>query len=265
MSQRPLIVLKFGGSILLNEDSLRAAVHEIERWRGDGWSTVAVVSAFAGRTDDLLNRGTRLSPSATPSALAGVIATGELESAAFFGLHLDRAGIASCVLSPGLARLRATGPELDANPIALDAGVFQRAFARDEIVAFPGFVAVDESGRHVTLGRGGSDLTALFLAHGLGAIGCRLIKDVDGLYEFDPARSGPTPRRYAYCSFDDALQTDGTIVQHKAVRLAQRLDLEFELGRLGSQNPTVIGGGDSRFDDASRTGADQPKARVQYA
>ena len=90
-------------------------------------------------------------------------------------------------------------------------GVLRRALAAEGVVVFPGYIATDGHGRTVVLGRGGSDLTALYLAHRLGlvrgsaAARCRLIKDVDGLYERDPAAPGPVPARYATATWDDAL------------------------------------------------------------
>lgn len=249
----PVIVLKFGGSVLLDESRLRLAVHEIYRWRRDGFRVVAVVSAFAGRTDDLLSRCARLGARRDNLARAGVVATGELESAAFLGLHLERAGVPASVLTPAAASFVATGDPLDADPRSINATVLRDALDRDAVVVFPGFVAVDQHARAVVLGRGGSDLTALFLAHALGAQECRLVKDVDGLYEFDPQRTSPPPRRYARASYDDALATDGSIVQHKAVRFAQRHAVPFTLARCNGARPTVIGPGRSRFDDRRDT------------
>ena len=111
------------------------------------------------------------------------------------------------------------------------------------MVVVPGYVATDAEDRLVVLGRGGSDLSALFLADRLGGARCRLIKDVDGLYESDPAAPGPRPRRYGRACWSDALATDGAIVQHKAVRFARDHRLPFELGRINGVAPTRIGPG----------------------
>jgi hypothetical protein len=186
MPGRP-VVLKLGGSVLLDATRLRRAVHEIYRWRREGREVVAVVSAFAGRTDEILDRCMRLDPGLEPAghrrlspfALAAALGAGEAESAAFLGAQLDRAGVPATVLSPGAVGLRADGDPLDATPREVDTGPIERALERDGVVVFPGFVALDAAGRAVTLGRGGSDLTALFLAHALAADRCRLIKDVD--------------------------------------------------------------------------------------
>ncbi len=250
MRKQPLIVLKFGGSVLHNEERLRIAVHEIYRWRRDGWRVVAVVSALAGRTDELLSRCTSSGARPLAHAQAAALACGELESAALLGLHLDRAGVPVSVLTPGAVSLRATGEPLDADPVSIDIAPIMAAIERDGVVVFPGFIACDDSGRTVTLGRGGSDLTALFLAQRLAADKCRLIKDVDALYDSDPAESGPSPRRYSRTTFDDALATDGSIIQHKAVRFAKSHGTVFELGRFNGVRPTIIGAESAEFTEA---------------
>ena len=195
-----LIVLKLGGSVLESEASLPRAVHEIYRWRRDGFAVVAVVSAFAGETDRLLERARSLGAAAASSAAAA--ATGELTSAALLGAALDRAGVPACVLTPAALALRADGDPLEADPVALESARLEAVLEREGVAVVPGFAGIDARGRTVLLGRGGSDLSALFLAHALGAR-CRLLKDVDGLYEWDPARPGPRPRRYATAKWDE--------------------------------------------------------------
>ena len=247
MSNPNTIVLKFGGSVLASEASLPLAVHEIYRWRREGWRVVAVVSALAGRTDELLARASTLFARATGHATAALAACGELESAALLGVLLDRAGMPASVITPAAAQLRAEGDPLDSSPTSVDSALLSRALDAHGVIVVPGFVALDSLGRTVLLGRGGSDLTALFLAAELSARRCRLVKDVPALFERDPSLPGPPPRRYETASWAHALNTDGTIVQHKATRFAQSRNLRFELASLNSDLPSVIGGAHSSF------------------
>jgi homoserine dehydrogenase len=182
-----------------------------------------------------------------PGSVAAVVSTGEIHSAAMLTLHLDCAGMSAALLTPAAIGLVAAGPPLDASPTDVTAAPLQRTLDREEVAVVPGYVAQDAHGRPCLLGRGGSDLTALFLAHRLRADCCRLVKDVDGLYERDPALPGPRPRRYAEASWSDALATDGSIVQHKAVRFAEAHAVEFELGKIGGRRPTRIGRGPAVF------------------
>jgi len=254
-----VIVLKFGGSVLRDAERLQLAVHEVYRWRRAGYGVVAVVSALAGATDALFERGRTISGDAGQQALATLASQGEQECAALLGLYLDRAGIPASVLSPASLRIQAEGPPLDATPVALDRGRLRSALDRDGVVVVPGYVAEDSYGTAVLLGRGGSDLTALFLAAHLGAARCRLLKDVDGLYERDPDRHGPPPSRYTQVTWTDALATDGSILQHEALRFAQTHCVEFEIGRLNGTRPTVVGPGPTQFGSAD------PRARLRVA
>lgn len=250
MRNQPLIVLKFGGSVLLDAQRLRVAVHEIYRWRRDGYRVLAVVSALSGRTESLLELCTSSLGKISDLEQASLLAAGELESASLLRKQLDRAGIPASVLTPDRVGLVASGDPLDADPVSVKCEPIRAALESNGVVVFPGFVAIDSQGNTVTLGRGGSDLTAIFLADSLNAECCRLIKDVDGLYDRDPAIKSNVTRRYAHAGYDEALQTDGSIIQYKAVRFAKRHACQFELGRFNGIRPTTIGIGDAVIENA---------------
>lgn len=235
-----LIVLKFGGSVLRDELHVRAVAEEVAGCVRRGSRVVAVVSALEGTTDALLAKAAAYSSSPNPFATAQLLATGELASAALLGLALDSIGVRAETLDAAGAGFRTEGEPLDSSPVAVDLPGVVDALGRVRAVVVPGFVGRDERGRTTVLGRGGSDLTALFLAQRLGA-SCRLVKDVDGLYEWDPSLPGARPRRYATLPWDEALALDGTIVQHKAVRWAREHKLAFEVGSLGATEVSRVG------------------------
>lgn len=237
----PIVVLKFGGSVLRSEDSVSSVVHEIYRWVRSGHRVVAVVSALGGVTDALLGRARGYHADPEPGALATLLATGEQTSVALVALGLNRAGIASEVADAARLGLKTSGGLLDAEPTALDAASLRAVLRRVPVVVAPGFVGLDGEGRTTLLGRGGSDYTALFIAHTLRAR-CRLVKDVRGLYERDPARPGPLARVYRSIHWSDAQKLDGRIVQHKAVRFAQDHGLWFEVGAANAEQATLVGG-----------------------
>lgn len=247
----PVAVLKFGGSVLRDEADVARAVHEIYRWVRRGERVVAVVSALEGTTDALIERARTYAESPESlhaGAYATLLATGEQTSAALLGLALDRAGVPVEVLDAASISLRTSGTVADGFPESIDARKILATLERVPVVVLPGFIGRDAEGRTTLLGRGGSDLTALFVAERLrdaGATGtrCRLVKDVDGLYEFDPASAPPGagPGRYATVHWDGALALDGGIVQHKAVRYAKEKGLAFEVGAALRDDATVVG------------------------
>ena len=257
MPGRPLTVLKFGGSVLRGEDDLAQAVHEVYRWARQG-PVVAVVSALHGETDGLIARAERLCPRPQPAALAALLATGEQAAAALLALALDRAGLPAEVLDAARLGLRTRGDLFESEPVHLDAGVVGDALRSGTVAVVPGFLGRTGDGVTSLLGRGGSDYTALFLAHRLGAERCRLIKDTGGLYDRDPARHAGA-RRYAALSWSDALRLDGGVVQHRAVRFARAHRLGFEIGAWHAAQTTVVGPGPARFTSPPRAG--RPDAR----
>ena len=235
---RKVIVLKFGSSVLHSRSELPNAVHEIYRWIRRQYRVVAVVSAFAGETDRLLGTVEDYRD-ANPEAIARVVATGEEVATAFLALELDRFGIPAQVLDPSQIQLIAETTSNDTEPVSADVLAIENVFALGRVAVIPGFVARDRLGRVALFGRGGSDLSALFLAKQLGAR-CRLIKDVDGIYDSDPATC-PDARRFDEINFADALAIGGKIVQQKAIAFGRKTGVPFEVAALGENYATVVG------------------------
>lgn len=235
-----IIVLKFGSSVLRNDDDLPTAVHEIYRWWRDGFQVVAVVSAFGNTTDELTQRAHSICEQPDEELVAALLATGEATSSALLGLALSRSGIPVTVLDAESAGLTTDGPVLDANLTSVNTGSVLKALKRG-VVVLPGFVGQSRSGKTTLLGRGGSDLTALFLAHRLGGI-CRLIKDVDGLYTCDPnAETGTSATRFLRVSYGTAARVDGAVVQRKAIEFAESNRSRFHVSCIGSSRATEVG------------------------
>jgi homoserine dehydrogenase len=242
MSTRRIVVLKFGGSVLREVADTARIAQEIYRWRRDGWLVVAVVSAVGNTTDRLVQRASEFDTEPDPHKFAALLATGERQSAALTGLALDRAGLESFVADEVRLGIVTDGDPLDSSPVSLDAQELLSLLDSRGVVVVPGFIGRDRSGNVTLLGRGGSDLTALFIAARIGAARCRLVKDVPGLFEFDPKIvSASPPRLYAEIPFDEALQLDECIVQHKGIRLAREVSLDFEVGALFCDEVTSVG------------------------
>ena len=187
-SEPSVTVVKLGGSVLTNADAYRRAATFVGGLAAaPGARVVAVVSAEQGHTDALLGEARGLTDEPDDDALALLWSTGELRSVALLTFALHAAGIRAAGLNvqeTGI-RLPRDGPgrsQIDFNTLSL-----RVSLARYRVVVAPGFLALS-SQRVVTLGRGGSDLTAVLLTAALGATRCILIKDVDGYYTSDPRR-----------------------------------------------------------------------------
>jgi len=234
-----IAVLKFGSSVLRSEADLPSVVHEIYRHWREGEQVIVVVSAFGHTTDSLLQQAENICERPDKLALATLLATGEAASSALLVLALRRAGIPARVFDAAQVGLRTVGGRLEADPIAVDSARLISE-SRKSIVVLPGFVGRGESGDTTLLGRGGSDLTALFLAHRLSA-SCVLVKDVDGLYTSDPASIALRPSRFAQVSYETVARLGGPLVQLKAVRFAEANRQRFTITSIGSEESTEVG------------------------
>jgi homoserine dehydrogenase len=217
-----IIVLKLGSSVLETQEDLPDAVHEIYRWYRAAYRVVAVVSAIGDTTDHLIAQAGDLAHAPDPWSCAELLATGERASAALLGVALDRSGVPARIVDPREIGLTVAGGALDSEPVSLDANRLKSLLTDHPVVIIPGFFGTASDGRVHLLGRGGSDLSAVFLANRLGAAQCRLVKDVDGIYEADPALiRNRDPHRFAALSHGDALRVAGGLIQPKAVSYLQ--------------------------------------------
>jgi homoserine dehydrogenase len=240
--RKGITVVKFGSSVLREETDSPVVVEEIARWVGSEQNVLAVVSAFGNTTDDLFRKANSFGELTNQEAVARLVATGEETSAALLALALGGEGIRSKVLGPDQMGLIAKGEPLDARLVAVSAEQIWFAFTESDVVVVPGFIARTAHGSVVLLGRGGSDLTAVFLAHELRASRCGLIKDAEGLYTSDPnSDDGIRPERYERLDWEKALGLRGGVVQVKALEFARVNRLKFEVAAVGSSEGTVVG------------------------
>jgi homoserine dehydrogenase len=246
---RDCVVLKFGSSVLPSEAYLAHAVHEVYRYVREGKRVIAVVSALGTTTNHLLAHAARYGRRVSEAGLAALAATGEARAAALLTLALDRAGVPAGVLDAGALGLTTIGPARDASLASLDEASLERALAREPVLVVPGFIGRDEDGRATLLGRGGSDFTAAFIASRLG-VDCILVKDVDALFDRDPAIDPVGARRLTRASYGDVLGLSEGIVQHKAVRFVRDHGATIRIARVGHDAGTVVDHGPAQFGES---------------
>jgi homoserine dehydrogenase len=235
-----LCVLKFGSSVIEHEHDYSKVVQEIYRHVRDGEKVVAVVSALAGETDALLAQAERVGGESAPAALVARLArVGELRSAALMALALSKAGLRAETFDPHEMGLVAEGSPLDSDLVELDAEAVWARIDLNDVVVVPGFIADHAEHGVVTLGRGGTDLSAVFFADRLDAHRVRLIKDVDGVYEEDPARNA-NARRYSHLNYAEAEKASSGLIQAKAIHAADEKHVLIEVAALGSAEATTI-------------------------
>src|SRR5207245_7589905 len=148
--------------------------------------------------------------------VARLARVGELRSAALMALALSKAGLRAETFDPHEMGLVAEGSPLDSDLVELDAAAVWARIDLNDVVVVPGFIADHAEHGVVTLGRGGTDLSAVFFADRLDAHRVRLIKDVDGVYAEDPARN-PDAERFRQLSYDAAERASEGLIQVKAI------------------------------------------------
>ncbi len=181
-----LIVQKFGGSSLATPERLRRAAAIISDRASSGCEVVAVVSARGDTTDELLSAARHISAMPEPRELDALLAVGETGSAAMTAMQLAAMGHGSVSLSGAQAGIRTDGVHGDARILDIGTERILRELRAGRIVIVAGFQGIDGAGDTTTLGRGGSDTTAVELAAALGADRCEIYSDVDGIYTADP-------------------------------------------------------------------------------
>jgi len=235
-----VVVLKFG--VLEGAPGFRHAIEQIQAELTGGRKVCAVVSAAPGTTDRLWRTAHELAQEPQPDLLGTLLATGEHASVGLLSIALAAKGVRVTPLTADELGLRTAGPPLDAHPVALDSTALRLALQSAEVLVVPGFVGRDAAGSMNLLGRGGSDLTALFISHELAA-DCCLVKDVDGLYDGDPnCPQNPAERRYVQACWDELARVGNVVVQPKAVRFARKNSIRFRIAAVGRQG-TEIGPG----------------------
>jgi aspartate kinase len=228
-AEGPIAVIKLGGSILTSAQAYRrAATFVLKTLRvAPDERLVVVVSAQEGTTDALERNARAIISEPARAALDLLWSTGEIRSVALLAMHLQALGVAAAPLNIHEAGLTVPESGNQAERVHLRAGRLFGALAKYSVIVVPGFLATDSAHAIVSLGRGGSDLTAVLLAEGLQACRCELIKDVPGYFTADPHRD-PSARHIPQLSFAEALEFAARgcdLVQRKAIEAASRSGL----------------------------------------
>lgn len=240
LDQEPLAVLKFGSSVLRHIADLASVAGEIYRQRRNGFRVIAVVSALGRETDRLFEEASHACGGTSCRGIAELVSLGEERTAALLGIACDRIGLCCTICRAEELGLKTVGGELDADFAELRPAALKRKLEAYGVVIVPGFVGTNAMGERTLLGRGGSDFTAAILGGELGAKTIRLYKDVDGVFEADPAVDR-NARKFDQIGYDDALEVARPLVQPKAVEFAAARGLAIEVETIGSSSPTRIG------------------------
>ena len=226
-----LIVQKYGGTSLENRERMEAAARRMADLARQGHKVVAVVSAQGHTTDRMIATAAELNRRGSAREMDAYLAAGEQMSAGLMTMAIGALGHPAVSLTGWQAGIHTDGVHGNARILSVDTERIQKELDRGRIVVVAGFQGIDPEGDITTLGRGGSDTTAVALAAYLKADKCQIFTDVDGVYDRDP-RLYADAIRFGCISYERmlALSENGAQVRHdRSVELARECSMPVEV------------------------------------
>lgn len=243
-----VLVQKYGGTSVANADRIRAVAERVNRARAPDRGVVVVVSAMGDTTDELIALARSITPDPDPRELDLLLSTGETVSATLLAMALRALGTPAVSLTAAQAGIRTNRWFTRARITAIHPERLERELAAGKVVIVTGFQGVTDEADITTLGRGGSDTTAVALACALGAERCEIYTDVEGVYTADP-RVVPDARCISQIAYEEMLELaqQGAKVMHpRAVELGQVYNMPILVRSSFTEAPgTLIGPGDA--------------------
>jgi aspartate kinase len=224
------IVMKFGGTSMAGIERIRHVAARVQREADAGNQVLVVVSAMAGETDRLVQLCREAAPLHNPSEYDVVVASGEQVTAGLLAMTLQALGLNARSFM-GWQLVKASGVHGNARVEAVESASLDEALSQGIVAVIPGFQGIGEDGRLATLGRGGSDTSAVAIAAGIKADRCDIYTDVDGVYTTDP-RMVPRARKLGEVTFEEMLELAGVgakVLQVRSVGLAMRENLPLRV------------------------------------
>jgi len=226
-----LIVQKYGGTSVGSIEKIKAVAERVIEYHKDGNQVVVVLSAMAGQTDGLIEKAHEISPDPDPRELDVLVSTGEQVSVALFAMAVKSMGYDARSLLGFQVGIHTDRLHGKARIHEIDTTRLQRELDKGRIVTVAGFQGLDERGNITTLGRGGSDTTAVALAAALGADVCEIFTDVDGVYTTDP-NICPKARKMDSISYDEMLEMaslGAKVLEIRSVEFAKKFNVPIHV------------------------------------
>ena len=226
-----LIVQKYGGTSVGTIERILAVAERVKRYRDQGDQVVVVVSAMSGETNRLIALANQIDDSNDPREMDVLVSTGEQVTIALLSMTLQKIGCPARSYTGGQVHILTDSAYSKARIRDIDGARVLADLEAGKVVVVAGFQGVDEHGRITTLGRGGSDTTAVAMAAALKADECQIYTDVDGVYTTDP-RVEPKARRLDRITFEEMLEMaslGSKVLQIRAVEFAGKYNVPLRV------------------------------------
>jgi len=237
-----LIVQKYGGTSVGSPDRIKNVARRVADYRAKGDQVVVVVSAMSGVTDNLIKLAKEIMPLPNEREMDVLLATGEQQTIALTAIALHALNVPAVSLTGAQAGIVTDGVHTKAKIHNITPKKVRDLLKAGNVVIVAGFQGETPEGQITTLGRGGSDLTAIALAAALKADLCQIYTDVDGVYTADP-RIVPDAKKLAEISYDEMLELaslGAKVMQSRSVEFAKKFGVVFEVRSSLNDNPGTI-------------------------
>ena len=266
----PIIVQKYGGTSVGNPDRIKNVARRVLTAQQAGNKVVVVVSAMSGVTDSLIKLAKDVSSEPNEREMDVLLATGEQTTIALLAMALHALGAKAVSLTGAQAGIVTDGLHTKAKIANITPNRVHELLDSGHIVTIAGFQGTTPDGQITTLGRGGSDLTAIAIAAAIKANLCQIYTDVDGVYTSDP-RLVPNARKLAEISYDEMLELaalGSKVMQARSVEFAKKFGVVFEVRSSFNDNPgTIVKEETAKMEDVVIRGVavDKNQAKVTIA
>lgn len=226
-----LLVQKFGGTSVGTIERIEAVADKVKAFRNDGHDVVVVVSAMSGETNRLIGLANDITDEPTPREMDVLVSTGEQVTIALLSMALNNKDCPAVSYTGGQVRIKTDSTHTKARILDIDEGRMRSDIEAGNVIVVAGFQGVDELGNITTLGRGGSDTTAVALAAALKADECQIYTDVDGVYTTDP-RVVDDARRMEKVTFEEMIEMaslGSKVLQIRAVEFAGKYSVPLRV------------------------------------
>ena len=236
------IVQKYGGTSVGDVDRIKNVANRIKAFRDEGNELVVVVSARSGVTNELIARAKSIHPNPPEREMDQLLSIGEQETIALTAMALEAIGVDAVSYTGAQAGIFTDKVHTKAKIKTIDAGPLEKDLSAGKVIIVAGFQGINDDGHITTLGRGGSDLTAIALAAAVKADKCEIYTDVDGVYTADP-RVVKDAKKLQEISYDEMLELaslGSKVMQTRSVEFAAKYDVVFEVRSSFNNNPGTI-------------------------
>jgi aspartate kinase len=239
---KDILVQKYGGSSVATSQHMKNVARRVSARSRDGRPVVVVVSAMGKTTDSLINLSREITFHPERREMDMLLHAGEIISTALLAMAVAEEGVPSISFTGQQAGMITDGSHTQARIQSVDGERILEELGKGRVVVIAGFQGVTANREITTLGRGGSDTSAVAVAVGIGARECEILTDVDGVYTADP-RVVEKPRKLAWCSYDEMLELailGAKVLHSRSVEIARRFDMPILVATSFSDAPGTV-------------------------